>query len=185
MDPIGIDENGELFCNNLTETPQYAPGVIANPEMGNAVDVLPLTFFQPTEASSCVPGREAIYATDDSVLTWWQPKPKDKEKTLTIDLGAKKGYHISSMRLMWRDIGMESTKGINPGAFQYVVEYTEPGSDEWKMLIDASENKKDLSVDYRTFETVIAGKVRFKIVGSPEGIEPGVANFTVFGKCAH
>jgi len=185
MDPIGIDENGELFCNALTETPQYAPGVIKNPEKGNSVDVLPLTFFQPAKASSCIGGREPVYAVDDSILTWWQPKPDDKEKTLTVDLGAKKGYHISSMRLMWRDIGMESTKGINPGAFRYVVEYSEPGSDEWKIIVDASENERDLSVDYRSFEMVTAGKVRLRILGAPKGIEPGVANFTVFGKCAH
>ena len=86
---------------------------------------------------------------------------------------------------MWRDIGMETTKGINPGAFQYIVEYTAPGSTEWKMLVDASKNDRDLCVDYRTFEKVIARKVRLTILGSPDGIEPGVANFTVFGKCAH
>jgi len=185
MDPLGIDENGELYCPNLTETPQYAPGVLKNPENGNGADVLPLTFFQTTEVSSAIEGREAIYATDHSYLTWWQPKSTDKEKTLTVDLGAIKGYHISSFRIMWRDIGMETAKGINPGAFQYTVEYTEPGSKEWKMLVDASKNDRDLCVDYRTFEKVTAQKVRLTILGSPEGIEPGVANFTVFGKCAH
>ena len=31
MDVLGIDENGELYCPELSETPQFAPGVIKNP----------------------------------------------------------------------------------------------------------------------------------------------------------
>ena len=86
---------------------------------------------------------------------------------------------------MWRDIGMETLDGIMPGAFQYVVEYTEPDSEEWKMLIDASKNEKDYCVDYRTFETVTARHVRLTVLGAPKDITPGVISFTVFGKCAH
>lgn len=185
MDPLGIDENGELFCPALTETPQFAPGVKKNPETGNDVGLLPLTFFQPVRASSYVPGREPIYATDDSAITWWQPTAEDKEKSLEIDLGAKKGYNIEACRIIWRDVGMETLDGINPGAFRYVVEYAEPDSDEWKMLIDASQNAIDICEDYRQFERVTAARVRLRILGSPEGIEPGVLSFTVFGKCAH
>ncbi len=185
MDPLGIDENGELYCPHLTETPQFAPGVLKNPECGNDAGLLPLTFFQPVEASSHMPGREPIYATDDSSLTWWQPTKEDKERTLEIDLAAEKGYHIESCRIIWRDVGMETLDGINPGAFQYKVEYSAPDSDEWKSLVDASENKIDYCVDYRTFEMVTARKVRLTVLGAPKGIEPGVISFTVFGKCAH
>ncbi len=185
MDPLGIDENGELFCPKLTETPQFAPGVLKNPENGNDAGLLPLTFYQPVEASSFAPGRDPIYATDDSAITWWQPSADDKERWIEIDLAAEKGYNISSCRIMWRDIGMESLDGINPGAYQYIVEYKEPDSNEWKMLVDASKNEKDYSVDYRTFETVTARRVRLTILGAPKGITPGLISFTVFGKCAH
>ena len=185
MDPLGIDENGELYCPALTETPQFAPGVLKNPELGNDAGLLPLTFFQPIVASSFVPGRDPIYATDDSAITWWQPAEEDKERWIEIDLAAEKGYNIESCRIIWRDIGMETLKGINPGAFQYKVEYTSPDSDEWKCLVDASENKIDYCVDYRTFPTVTARKVKLTVLGAPRGITPGVISFTVFGKCAH
>ncbi len=185
MDPLGIDENGELFCPALTETPQFAPGVLKKPEKGNDAGLLPLTFLQPVTATSHAEGREPLYATDDSALTWWQPAADDKKRILTIDLGAKKGYNIEACRIIWRDIGMETLDGIKPGPFQYTVEYSAPDSDEWKVLIDASKNKTDLCIDYRTFEKVTAQKVRLHIVGSPKSIEPGVISFTVFGKCAH
>ncbi|MBR5543233.1 MAG: family 43 glycosylhydrolase [Oscillospiraceae bacterium] len=185
MDPLGIDENGELYCPALTETPQFAPGVLENPEKGNSAGLLPLTFYQSTEASSCAPGRASIYAADDNFLSWWQPEKGDTEPTLEIDLGAAKGYNIEAMRIIWRDIEMETLDGINPGPFKYVAEYKAPDSDEWKAFVDASDNECDLCVDYRQFEKVTARYVRLRIVGAPEGITPGVCSFTVFGKCAH
>lgn len=185
MDPIGIDENGELFCPAVTDTPQYAPGVFEHPERGNSAGLLPLTFMLPThEVSSAVPGREGIYALDDSILTWWQPTEDDAEKTLTVTLNANSGYYINSVRIVWRDIGMETLDGTVPGPFKYTVEYQAPCSSEWKTLIDASDNERDLCVDYRETDRVIAKKLRLRILGTPRGIQAGVSNFTAFGKIA-
>ena len=175
MDPLGIDENGELYCNALTETPQYAPGVLAHPEDGNDAGWLPLTFMQRPTASSCAPGRDAIYASDESVLSWWQPAEDDTAPTLTFRLGDATRYNIHSVRLIWRDIGMETMEGIYPGAFQYVVEYAPtPALDTWEMLIDASENTRDLCVDYREVAPVKAYGIRLRILGAPKGITPGI-----------
>lgn len=186
MDPIGIDENGELYCPEVTETPQYAPGVLAHPEKGNGVDLLPLTFMQIPWATSELPGRDAVYASDDSVLTWWQPTKEDPEKCIYFTLGEKTGYNISSLRIIWRDINMETLDDIVPGPFQYVVEYAPDASQaEWKTLVDASDNNKDLCIDYREFKTVKAYAVRMRITGTPKGIEPGLVSLTVFGTCAH
>ena len=77
MDPVGVDENGELYCPETTETPQYAPGVLAHPEHGNGVGWLPLTFMQRPTATSHAHGREPLYASDESVLTWWHPARSD------------------------------------------------------------------------------------------------------------
>ena len=186
MDPLGIDENGEIFCPKITETPQYAPGVVTRPELGNDVGLLPLTAMQLVSATSEMPGRDALYAVDENVLTWWQPTPEDKERAITVDLGAQLGYNISAIRLAWRDIGMETLDGVYPGPYQYVVEYLAPGDREnWKMLVDASENERDLNIDYRTFPTVAATHLRLRILGAPKGIEPALVDFTAFGKCNH
>ena len=186
MDPIGIDENGELFCPEVTETPQYAPGVLPNPELGNSAGLLPLTFMQVPTVSSAVSGRDGIYATDDSVLTWWQPEHDDPLKCITVPLDTQLGYRIESIRIIWRDAGMETLDGINPGPFRYVVEYLSPEDPEnWKCLVDASENKADLCIDYRQFSPVIATDLRMRILGSPKGIEPALVSFTAFGKAVH
>ena len=78
---------------------------------------------------------------------------------------------------------MESAKGVLPGPFRYVVEYApDPGFTDWRMLIDASENTEDLSIDYRQTEAVRAHGIRLKILGSPEGITPGLCSLTAFGQ---
>ena len=182
MDPIGIDEDGELFCPEVTETPQYAPGVLENPAAGNGVGLLPLTFMQIPKVSSALPGRDGIYAQDDSVLTWWQPEADDPEKTITVPLDTDKGFRVESIRVIWRDVGMETLEGIDPGPFQYVVEYLAPEEKaSWKILVDASENDRDLCVDYRTFPPVVATDLRLRILGSPKDIQPGLVSFTAFG----
>ncbi len=182
MDPVGVDAHGELYCPAATETPQYAPGELAQPELGNGAGWLPLTFMERPQASSAVPGRDGLYASDDSVLTWWQPAPDDEEPTLTYRLDHCTRYAIHSIRLIWRDIGMEVLDGVMPGPFRYVVEYAaDAGLSDWRMLVDASENMTDLPVDYRETAGEAAYGLRLRILGWPRGITPGVVSFTAFG----
>ena len=180
MDPVGIDKYGELYCPATTEVPQYAPGIAEHPEKENDAGLLPLTFYQPVTASSFAEGRDPLYAVDESTLTWWQPSGDDAEPTLTVNIGGI--YDIYSVRLMWRDVGMDTLNGIYPGAFQYVLESHSPSDNAWHIVLDASDNKTDLCVDYRTVDAASADKVRIRIVGAPEGINPGLINFTAFGR---
>lgn len=185
MDPIGIDGNGELFCPEVTDTPQFAPGILDHPELGNGAGLLPLTFMQRPTASSSAPGRDPIYASDDSMLTWWQHAQGDPAPEIVFRLGTASAYHVHSLRLIWRDIGMDCHKGILPGPFRYVAEYVpEDRPDDWEMLIDASDNQLDLAIDYRQFEPVTTRRLRLRILGAPKGITPGLVSLTAFGICA-
>lgn len=186
MDPVGIDENGELYCPDVTETPQFAPGVIKNPELGNSAGLLPLTFMQRPSASSYAPGREPIYACDDSILSWWQPSNEDEMPEITYTLGDLTAYSVSAVRIIWRDIGMDTSNEILPGPFGYIIEYASDSNLKcWKTLVDASENTDDLCIDYRQFEAVAAYGIRLRILSAPKGITPGLVSLTAFGTCIH
>ena len=180
MDPLGMDEDGELYCPALTETPQYAPGVMAKPELGNSAGLLPINAMIRPKASSEAPGRIALYAVDNSVLTWWQPAENDPEPTVLFPF--KSPYRTEALRIVWRDIDMKPSAGIYPGPFRYVVEYAKDEEmTQWEMLIDASENEEDLCIDYRQFDAVRAWAVRLRILGAPKGITPGLVSLTAFG----
>jgi xylan 1,4-beta-xylosidase len=94
MDPVDFDANGNMFTRGPSDTPQWAPGVVANPVRDGDSGSIPLTvnklraMNQRGGFSSQRPGHEAAYALDDSNGTWWEPAEDDAKPTLTIDLGA-------------------------------------------------------------------------------------------------
>ena len=183
IDPCGIDEDGCLYALTGCDTPQFAPGVLAHPEQGNATGLDSCTAFTLTLASSYAPGHRPFYAIDEVLHTWWQPAAGDKEPWLAVSL--RSGYYISAIRLMWKDVGLRVRQGVMPGAYRYVIEgAAQEDSDAWFTLVDASDNDTDLSVDYRTFPETLVGKVRIRILGAPEGLTPSIMNFTCFGEAA-
>lgn len=184
MDPIGVDENGELFCPETTDTPQFAPGVLPHPENGNSAGLYPLTFMTYPTATSSVYGREPIYASDDSIRTWWEPASDDKEREITFVISQGSAFSIEAYRIIWRDINMETLEGRPCGAFGYKLFYKEKADDkEWKIWLDASDNKDDLCIDFRQPPKVNARIVKLKITSAPKGITPGLVSLTVFGTC--
>lgn len=183
MDPVGVDAEGNLYAKTGFSNPQFAPGVKVHPEIDNNTGLIPLTVFKPTLASSYAAGHLPLYGVDETIHTWWQPAPEDEEPTFGVLLQGI--YNISAVRILWKDIGLNFDAGIDVGPYQYVVEYSEKlAADDWKVLVDARENTTDLTVDYRTFSTVRALRVRLRITGCPRGVTPGLLDFTVFGVSA-
>lgn len=180
MDPAGFDENGDFFVAGPSEIPQWAPGAAERPEQGNETPLLPLTAEEQVCASSHAPGREALYALDESMLTWWQPEDKDERSSLTVDLRAV--FRVSAVRLIFRDVGLDYDRGALPGPFGYLVESCmDEDGERFETLLDCTDNGTDYSVDYRTFEAKNARYIRLTITDHPPGIQPGVINFTAFG----
>ncbi len=180
MDPCGIDEDGCLYAKTGCDTPQYAPGVLESPEAGNETGLVPCTFFSLTAASSYAPGHRPLYALDETLHTWWQPAKGDAAPCLAVSL--RGDYFIRALRLIWKDVGLDFAAGMYPGPYRYVVE-AKVGR-EWVTLVDESENETDLTVDYRTFDEVLASAVRVRISSAPKGLVPGIISFTVFGESA-
>ncbi|MBQ8162908.1 MAG: family 43 glycosylhydrolase [Clostridia bacterium] len=178
-DPIGFDENGDIIPTSASENPSWAPGVCDKPYINNSAELVPLTQRMSCEATSCAPGRDELYALDDSMITWWQPDINDPSPSLTVSI-AGEPLEISSVRVMWRDVGLDIERGILPGAFGYTVDAK--GSDgEWICVLDKSKNDIDMIIDYEMLTPIRATKVRINITKKPIGIEPGLISFTVFG----
>ena len=87
---------------------------------------------------------------------------------------------IESFRIIWRDLGLDTNRGVLPGPYRYRVDYR--SNKIWWTWCDASKNATDLLVDYREAPEVTADAVRLEVIGAPPGITPGLVEFTVFGK---
>lgn len=110
----------------------------------------------------------------------------DEQPCITFRLGTESRYYVEAIRLIWRDVGMDTSSGVMPGPYKYVVEYAdEPNLHSWKALLDASDNEVDLCVDYRPVDTVKAYAIRLRILKSPQSITPGLVSFTAFGNIVH
>ena len=178
-DPIGFDADGNIIPTTPSEIPQWAPGHLAQPHLSNDAGLLPLTQRKSCTASSHAPGRDALYALDDSLTTWWQPAEDDDAPTLTVTL-SQKPMEIRSLRLIWRDVGLDLQKGHLPGAFGFTVD-AKTADGTWCCVLDKSDNNVDMSIDYLPLLPASATEIRLKITASPAHVTPGLVNFTVFG----
>ena len=176
MDRVLIDENGEIYCPKVTQTPQYAPCEKAEGDAGlRAVSAMQM--FSLT-VSSQMEGHEGFYALDDSMTTHWLCEEDDPAPCISVDMGAV--YAVSASRIIWREVGLDYEKGVMPGPFGYAIDVSMDRK-AWTTALDAGDNRADLNVDARSFPAVSGRYVRLRILRAPNGIRPGVVSFTAFG----
>ena len=178
-DPISFDENGDIIPTEATEIPQLAPGIKADAHIDNNYGIIPLTQRCKVSASSWAPGRNPIYATDDSMITWWQPEEDDVLPSITFNM-TDYNLRIKALRIIWRDIGISVRENIAPGPFKYYVE-ARSNEGEWEVVLDKRDNDCDMLIDYLPIKEMLAKEVRLTITGHPENVTPGLTSFTVFG----
>jgi xylan 1,4-beta-xylosidase len=179
MDVADIDEHGELYVPRATSTPQWLPGKAPVGPGPADTGWLPLNADVQTLGSTTAPNLPGRFAVDEDLRTWWQPAANDAQPTLTSRLlGAAT---INAVRVAWRDVGLDTTRGVKPGPFRYRVEL-ETAPNTWITVVDRTKNTEDLLIDYRECTPTVGARARLVVTGWPEGISPGVAEFTVFGE---
>ena len=178
MDPAYIGEDGELYVKPPSSTPQRITGT---PEGAVAAGWVPLNANRWTSATTAAGNLSSRLAVDNDLRTWWQPQAGDAVPALTSAL--VNNATVRAIRIVWRDIGLNTAKGIAPGPFRYKVE-VQNASGSWVTALDRSNSAEDFLVDYRECRPTPGKAARLVILGAPKGITPGVAEFTVFGEAA-
>lgn len=178
MDRVEIDANGELYVPSATSLPQWLPGKIPAGQKFAETGWLPINGGMLTMGSSSAPNLPGRFAVDNELRTWWQPAAEDKQPVLTSAFYAPATVH--AVRVIWRDVGLDSNRGVIPGPFRYRVEL-ETARGKWTTILDRSESKEDLLIDYREVTPTVGSRARLVILGWPKGIAPGVVEFTLFG----
>lgn len=178
-DLIDFDKNGDIIPRSASETPCFIP-TQETQGTNNCAGLLPLTRRKPCIASSCEQGRDELYATDGSMITWWQPENSDTSPCLTVKLGAQP-FELASVRVIWRDVGLSIKDGILPEPVKYKIEARNE-SGEWVCVLDKTDNSEDMLIDYSPLPSIRATEVRIIIASKPEKIKHGLTDFSIFGK---
>ena len=161
QDRLYFEPNGDIAVGTGTETPQWLPSSGKTGDTGWTA--VPLKSRYPD-------------ATDNSFATWATVAPLPQKLVFEFD-GTRT---IESFRIIWRDLGLDTNRGVLPGPYRYRVDYRSNGV--WWTWCDASKNATDLLVDYREAPETTADAVRLEVIGAPAGITPGLVEFTVFAK---
>lgn len=149
FEKIGLDGHGNFKRGEASECPMYADGT-------------------PT-------GWTALATSDGDLRKFQSFEELPAAQQLAFD-GEKT---VRSFRIIWRDLGLDTRRGIVNGPYRYRVQARTPGG--WKVICDAADNDRDLMVDYREVAPTVATAVRLEILSAPKGIVPAVTEFTVFG----
>jgi xylan 1,4-beta-xylosidase len=205
MDPIGFDENGNLFVRGPTETPQWAPGVVDDPARQSDSGSIPLTVNKlramnaRSTFSSQRTGHEAPYAVDNSNGTCWEPAEDDKQPSLTLDLGPAtefdpvQQFMIDSCRIEFiTGGGFGFRSGRRSGttqptnttiAHQYKIEASADGA-AYTTVLDKTENNITKYIEFEEILPAACRFVRLTITDWPriDNANLGIMEFTVFGK---
>ena len=102
-----------------------------------------------------------------------QPTPSAREFNLAPST-------INAVRIVWREVGLDTQRGISPGPIRYQVEL-ETAEGQWKTILDRSQSQEDLMTDYRECVREVGNRARLVVFDWPKGIVPAVSEFTVFG----
>ena len=207
MDPIAFYTDGNMSVR-ITDTPQWAPGVVADPAKDGDSGSLPVTINKvramnaQSRFSSQQPGHDAAYAVDNSSGTWWEPDPTDSEPTLILDLGPATRFDvvqlftIDSLRLLFTGgrrfgsrepasaatTGTASTPDMPPtNSYQYRIDASVDGSN-YTTVLDQTTNTIVRNTLFAEFPPTQCRFVRLTVTHWPRATPLGIIEFTVFGR---
>jgi hypothetical protein len=183
MDPVAFDKVGNMSVR-VTDTPQWAPGVVADPVKDGDSGSIPVTINKLramnalSRFSSQQPGHDAAYAIDNSTGTWWEPTPADAQPALTLELSPATRFDrvqlftIDSVRLLFTGGGRGGMGGRGFGGARAGAPGAGPAAPETAATAatntapatatapvppptNAYQYKIDISADGETYATVL------------------------------
>ena len=197
MDRVTFDKDGYMSVK-ITDTPQWAPGVINDPIKGDSGSI-PVTINKIramnalSKFSSEQPGRFAAYSVDNSSGTWWEPEPSDPSPALTIELSPATRFDvvqlftIDGVRIMFNGgrmrFGRASAAQQSEDVYKYRIEVSMDGK-EFFTALDQTDNKTPRDTIFEEIPPVKCRFVRLTLTGWPKSAPLGIIEFTVFGKSA-
>jgi len=184
--PAGFDKDDMMWCNTaFGDYPHYLP----MPERRNLPDRpdwFLLNYNKPIAVSSTLGGYHANNANDENIKTYWSAATGDKGEWIQTDLGNVSTVNAIQINYADQDVSFPKEMdtiflGKTIGLYhQYKLYYSVDGK-KWNVLIDKSNNQKDVPHDYIELpQPVQARFIKLENIHMPTG-KFAISGLRVFG----
>lgn len=190
--PAGFDKEDVMWCNTaFGDYPHHLPGKYdpaGNSDIWTAWDNykdhpyftgwMLLNYNKPVQVSSTYGTYNANHAVDEDIKTHWSAASSNKGEWIQTDLGNIS--KVLAIQINFADQDVEFM-GKTEGKFhQYIIYHSTDGKN-WKVLVDKSENKKDVPHDYIELSTPVETRyLKLENLHMPTG-KFAISGFRVFG----
>lgn len=183
--PAGFDEDGVMFCNTaFGDYPHYIPSETRKPAPASATQGgyftgwMLLNYNKPVQVSSTLGNYAANNAVDESIKTYWSAATGNKGEWIQSDLGAMST--VNGIQINYADQDAEFLGKQTNIYHQYKLYYSTDGK-KWNLLIDKSNNQKDVPHDYVELEKPVQARyIRLENIHMPTG-KFAISGLRVFG----
>jgi hypothetical protein len=178
--PTGFDKDDILYCNTAYgDYPYYLPNRKENHLQNLFTNWMLLNYNKPVKVSSTFGGYAPNFAVDENIKTYWSAASGEKGEWLESDLGEI--YTVNAIQINFADQNA-GLMGKHINLFHQYIIYKSVDGERWDVLIDKSNNKKDVPHDYIELkEPVQARYLKIEDIHIPTG-KFALSGFRVFGK---
>jgi hypothetical protein len=178
--PVYIAENSCIYAHSVfTDYPFKIPQEKIDPENNNlSMNWNLLSYKKKAFASSSLTGYEAEKANDEQVETWWASQTGKSGEWWQVDLGET--MKVNALQINFADHDFDIKAPESFFNYRYLVECSDDG-DKWKLLIDKSDNEKDMPHELIVLDADI--KTRFLRITNREEMKGkfSLSGLRVFG----
>jgi len=179
--PAGFDEDRILYCNTaFGDYPYYLPDKKVDGFHNSFTGWMLLNYNKPVVVSSTLGGYEPNYAVDENIKTYWSAATGNKGEWLQSDLGNV--CTVRAIQINYADQDVDTNfLGKIPNIYPQYKIYASDDGKNWLVIVDKSNNKKDVPHDYVELEKPVQTRyLKIENIHMPSG-KFALSGFRVFG----
>lgn len=177
--PAGFDQDDVMYSNTAYgDYPTYLPNKNADHIKGLFTGWMLLNYNKPVKVSSTLGSFQPNFAVDEDIKTYWSAKTGGANEYIQTDLGEKS--LVKAIQINFADQDAEFLGKTLSKSHQYKI-YASDDEKNWKLVVDKSNNTKDVPHDYIEIEKPFTARyLKIQNIKMPTG-KFAISGLRVFG----
>ncbi|WP_396173806.1 discoidin domain-containing protein [Flavobacterium sp.] len=179
--PAGFDNDDVMYSNTAYgDYPTFLPSENKNHLTQSFSGWMLLNYQKPVQVSSTLGGYKPNFAVDEDIKTYWSAKTADKGEYMITDLGENSTINAIQINYADQDVTLMGKPETTVG-HKYVLYQSNDGK-KWTVLIDKSQNTKDVPHEYIELQKPAQARyLKLVNIQMPTG-KFALSGFRIFGK---